>query len=162
MTADVPCRHTCDTRRSVPILAPLQVHDPATGETLASLSHCKGSETRAAIAEASSVFKSWAAKTGKERSQILRKYVPLGVWITGGWGGGRTSMQRGTLDPNARQRDSRGSRGSYCQSRDLHRVIRPPARWFELVRDNQEDITTLMTLECGKPLAQSKGEFESG
>ncbi|KAL6777556.1 ALDH5 [Auxenochlorella protothecoides x Auxenochlorella symbiontica] len=85
----------------------IDVHDPATGETLASVSHCKGSETRAAIAEASSVFKSWAAKTGKERSQILRK-------------------------------------------------------WFELVRDNQEDITTLMTLECGKPLAQSKGEFESG
>lgn len=86
MAADVPCRHTCDTRRSLPILGPLQVHNPATGETLASVSHCKGSETRAAIAEASSVFKSWAAKTGKERSQILRKYVPLGVWITEGGG----------------------------------------------------------------------------
>lgn len=35
-------------------------------------------------------------------------------------------------------------------------------RWYEEVRGAREDITRLMTLECGKPLAESRGEFDSG
>src|SRR5215831_10535831 len=31
-------------------------------------------------------------------------------------------------------------------------------RWFELMMENQEDLARLMTLEQGKPLAESKGE----
>lgn len=30
------------------------------------------------------------------------------------------------------------------------------------MKQNKDDIATIMTVECGKPLAQSKGEFESG
>src|SRR5215471_17381764 len=31
-------------------------------------------------------------------------------------------------------------------------------RWFDLMMENQEDLARLMTLEQGKPLAESKGE----
>lgn len=34
--------------------------------------------------------------------------------------------------------------------------------WFELLRENQDDIAMLMTLESGKPLAQAKAEITSG
>lgn len=32
-------------------------------------------------------------------------------------------------------------------------------RWFELLLENQEDLATLMTLEQGKPIAESRGEI---
>ncbi|HEU4850869.1 MAG TPA: NADP-dependent succinate-semialdehyde dehydrogenase [Telluria sp.] len=32
-------------------------------------------------------------------------------------------------------------------------------RWFELMMENQDDLATIMTLEQGKPLAESKGEI---
>ena len=35
-------------------------------------------------------------------------------------------------------------------------------RWYHLMRDAKDDIATLMTLECGKPLAESRQEFDSG
>src|SRR6188472_3751706 len=35
-------------------------------------------------------------------------------------------------------------------------------RWFELILQNQEDLATLMTLEQGKPLAESRGEVAYG
>jgi succinate-semialdehyde dehydrogenase/glutarate-semialdehyde dehydrogenase len=35
-------------------------------------------------------------------------------------------------------------------------------RWFELILENQEDLATLMTLEQGKPLAESRGEVAYG
>ncbi|KAK2079858.1 hypothetical protein QBZ16_002253 [Prototheca wickerhamii] len=85
----------------------VEVHDPASGEVLARVTHAKAVETKAAIAEASSVFGMWSAKSGLERSNILR-------------------------------------------------------RWFELLRENQDDIATLMVLESGKPLAQAKAEITSG
>lgn len=50
-----------------------QVHDPASGEVLARVTHAKAVETKAAIAEASSVFGMWSAKSGLERSNILRR-----------------------------------------------------------------------------------------
>lgn len=34
--------------------------------------------------------------------------------------------------------------------------------WSGLVREARDDITKLMTLECGKPLAESRNEFDSG
>ena len=33
-------------------------------------------------------------------------------------------------------------------------------RWFELIRDNKEDLAVLMTLEQGKPLSEAKGEID--
>jgi succinate-semialdehyde dehydrogenase/glutarate-semialdehyde dehydrogenase len=35
-------------------------------------------------------------------------------------------------------------------------------RWFDLIMHNQEDLATLMTLEQGKPLAESRGEVAYG
>jgi len=35
-------------------------------------------------------------------------------------------------------------------------------RWFELSMQNQEDLATIMTLEQGKPLAESRGEIAYG
>ena len=35
-------------------------------------------------------------------------------------------------------------------------------RWYELVLDAKDDIATIMTVESGKPLAESKAEFMGG
>ena len=35
-------------------------------------------------------------------------------------------------------------------------------RWFDLINENREDLATLMTAECGKPLAESRGEITYG
>lgn len=35
-------------------------------------------------------------------------------------------------------------------------------RWFELIMQHQDSLAELMTLECGKPLAESKGEVAYG
>ena len=35
-------------------------------------------------------------------------------------------------------------------------------RWYELVLAAQDDIATIMTVESGKPLAESKAEFLGG
>jgi succinate-semialdehyde dehydrogenase/glutarate-semialdehyde dehydrogenase len=35
-------------------------------------------------------------------------------------------------------------------------------RWYEEIVRSRDDITTLMTLECGKPLSESRNEFDSG
>ena len=35
-------------------------------------------------------------------------------------------------------------------------------RWYDLVIAAQDDIATIMTMEGGKPLKESKGEFASG
>ena len=45
----------------------------------------------------------------------------------------------------------------------LH-LVRPPwtCRWYELVLEAQDDIATIMTVESGKPLAESKSECLSG
>lgn len=36
------------------------------------------------------------------------------------------------------------------------------SRWYQLVMDNQEDLARIMTLEQGKPLAESRGEVAYG
>src|SRR5512135_893146 len=35
-------------------------------------------------------------------------------------------------------------------------------RWFELIRDNREDLSLILTSEQGKPLAESRGEVDIG
>lgn len=35
-------------------------------------------------------------------------------------------------------------------------------RWYDLILQAEQSLTTLMTLECGKPAAEAKGEFASG
>ena len=35
-------------------------------------------------------------------------------------------------------------------------------RWYDLVLAAEDDIATIMTVESGKPLKESKGEFTSG
>ncbi len=35
-------------------------------------------------------------------------------------------------------------------------------RWYDLLLSNKDDITKIMTIECGKPLAESRNEFDGG
>ena len=53
------------------------VNDPSTGELIIELPDMGVSETKEAISAAHEAQKTWAAKTGKERSLILRKWYDL-------------------------------------------------------------------------------------
>ncbi len=83
------------------------VYNPATGELLGTVPNMGAAETRRAIEAAKAAMPAWAAKTGKERSVILR-------------------------------------------------------RWHTLISNNMDDLALLMTSEQGKPLAEAKGEIQSG
>src|SRR5581483_7273488 len=83
--------------------ATIAVRNPADGSIIATVPKLGTAETRRAIEAAQRAFPAWRAKTGKERSQLLR-------------------------------------------------------RWNDLILANQDDLAYLMTLEQGKPLAESRGE----
>ncbi len=85
----------------------LEVTNPATGEPLGTIPNMGADETRRAIEAANRAMPAWAAKTAKERANILR-------------------------------------------------------RWFDLMLENADDLALLMTLEQGKPLAESQGEVVYG
>ena len=53
------------------------VHNPATGELIASVPECSETETRRAIEAAARAFPEWRSKTAKERSAILRNWFEL-------------------------------------------------------------------------------------
>ena len=53
------------------------VNDPATGELITNLPNMGVKETRQAIEAAHKAQKSWAAKTGKERSIVIRRWYEL-------------------------------------------------------------------------------------
>ena len=53
------------------------VNDPATGKKLADVANLGPAEAEAAIAAANTAWGPWKAKTGKERSAILRKWFDL-------------------------------------------------------------------------------------
>jgi succinate-semialdehyde dehydrogenase/glutarate-semialdehyde dehydrogenase len=53
------------------------VHDPATGAKLADVANLGPEEAEQAIAAANAAWPAWRAKTGKERSTILRKWYDL-------------------------------------------------------------------------------------
>lgn len=48
-----------------------------------------------------------------------------------------------------------------CQSLAVTALICPRS-WYEHVAAARDDITRLMTLESGKPLAESRAEFDNG
>ena len=54
-----------------------EVSNPSTGETIASVPNMGAAETAAAIAAAASALEQWRAKTGKERSVILKRWFDL-------------------------------------------------------------------------------------
>jgi len=87
--------------------ATFAVTNPANGAVLAHVPDMLEDETRRAIEAANAAWPAWAAKTAKERANILRK-------------------------------------------------------WFDLMMANQEDLAVIMTLEQGKPLAESRGEVAYG
>ena len=42
-------------------------------------------------------------------------------------------------------------------------TVRPGMfRWYQLVSEAADDISIIMTTECGKPLAESKAEIAGG
>jgi succinate-semialdehyde dehydrogenase/glutarate-semialdehyde dehydrogenase len=53
------------------------VTNPASGVTIASVPNMKAEHAQAAIEAAHAAFPAWAAKTGKERAAILRKWFDL-------------------------------------------------------------------------------------
>jgi len=55
----------------------LPVHNPATGESLATIPNMGAAETRRAIAAAAQALPSWAARTAKDRSALLRRWFDL-------------------------------------------------------------------------------------
>jgi succinate-semialdehyde dehydrogenase/glutarate-semialdehyde dehydrogenase len=50
------------------------VNDPATGAKLADVANLGPADAEAAIVAANKAWPAWRAKTGKERSIILRKW----------------------------------------------------------------------------------------
>ena len=87
--------------------ATIEVSNPASGELLGTVPCLGSAETARAIEAAERAWPAWRRKTGKERSDLLR-------------------------------------------------------RWFELILENRQDLAVLMTLEQGKPLAESRGEIVYG
>jgi succinate-semialdehyde dehydrogenase / glutarate-semialdehyde dehydrogenase len=57
--------------------ARFDVHDPSNGSKLADVANLGPKEAEAAIAAANAAWPAWRAKTGKERSIILRKWFDL-------------------------------------------------------------------------------------
>jgi len=57
--------------------ATVRVTNPATGEVLGTVPSMGATETRRAITAAGAAFPAWAAKTAKERAQILRRWHDL-------------------------------------------------------------------------------------
>jgi len=57
--------------------ATVRVANPATGEVLGTVPDMGVSETRRAIASAAAAFPAWAARTAKERANILRRWYNL-------------------------------------------------------------------------------------
>ena len=81
------------------------VTNPVNGTELAKIPRLATAEATAAVEAAERAFPTWAKKTAKERSNLLR-------------------------------------------------------RWFELIRDNREDLALILTSEQGKPLAEARGEVD--
>lgn len=44
----------------------------------------------------------------------------------------------------------------------LENNVKFSCRWYDLVLEAEDDISTIMTMEGGKPLKESHGEFASG
>ncbi|MEO1775796.1 MAG: NAD-dependent succinate-semialdehyde dehydrogenase [Pseudomonadota bacterium] len=57
--------------------ATFAVSNPSTGETLAKVADCGAAETERAVAAAAAAQPAWAAKTAKERANILRRWYEL-------------------------------------------------------------------------------------
>ncbi len=57
--------------------AQFPVHNPATGEVIAQIPNMGAIEAQAAISKAEEALISWKAKTGKERSAVLRRWFEL-------------------------------------------------------------------------------------
>ncbi len=87
--------------------ATLDVTNPARGDVIAQVADCGVAETTGAIDAAYTAQKPWAARTGKDRAAILR-------------------------------------------------------RWYELMVENADDLSAILTAEMGKPLAEAKGEILYG
>jgi len=87
--------------------ATFAVVNKADGGAIGTVPNCGQAETNRAISAAAKAFRSWSAKTAKERGSILHK-------------------------------------------------------WYDLIHANIEDLALILTLEQGKPLAESKGEIMLG
>ncbi len=92
---------------TVPDGTGLAVHNPATGEQIATVRAYAPAEIAAIIDAADAARPAWAAETAKARAAVLR-------------------------------------------------------RWYALIMERQEELAALITAECGKPLAEARGEVAYG
>lgn len=162
------------------------MNNPATGKPIATLPKMKGDETLTAIAAAHAVFPTWAAKTAKERGLVLRRWVrglsaalpswgagcpqrrvpPSGLWRCQGLRTGHAT--RVVPSPGCRapfrpgRQHSSGARMPAHPPTVLATLLLRGCSWFEEIEKAQDDIATIMTMECGKPLAESKAEIAAG
>src|SRR5690606_17646488 len=63
--------------RDAPGGATLPVHNPATGASLGTVPAFDAASTERAVAAAHAAFPAWAAKTAKERANLLRRWHDL-------------------------------------------------------------------------------------
>ena len=112
--------------------------------------------------------------TTTEQERNVVSAVPTGLFIDGEWreaGGGRTHRRRGPVDrgdnladvADANVADGKAAldaavaaQGDWAATppRDRGEILR---RAFELMTERADDLALLMTLEMGKPLAESQG-----
>ncbi len=109
----------------------------------------------------------------KAEAELLRR-TPTGVFIDGAWRDAGNGATFEVQDPatgatlarvaNASPRDGMAALSAahaaqegwaHTPSRQRSEILR---RAFELVRERSEDLALLMTMEMGKPLAESRGE----
>ena len=146
--------HCCSPPQTLP--TPWQVLNPATGKAIATVPRCGANETRAAIAEAATQFETWGRRPGKERAAILKRCAPL--------------LGRPVCCVASSSASQSLPFGVFCCRTAFTAATRttPPhltalhCRWYQEVLGAREDITRLMTLESGKPLAESRSEFDNG
>ena len=116
--------------------------------------------------------------TSKDKISEVLQATPKGLLIDGQW---RDASDGGTFDvenpatgevlatlASATEEDSRaamdaaaGAQEAWARTsaRERSEILR---RAFDLVREHAEDLALLMTLEMGKPLAESRGEVTYG
>ena len=109
--------------------------------------------------------------------KALLESIPDGLFIGGEWRPARgAALTRSLIRPPARSQDHRrrrrGGRSAALDAavdaapgwartppRERSEILR---RTFELIQQRKDDVALLMTLEMGKPLAESKAEVVYG
>ena len=116
--------------------AAFDVTDPATGEVIGQVPDLGVEDAQAAIEAASAAMPAWAATTAKERAAVsLCSALPRPHdWL-----------------PAAASAHGRPRLGAAAVAQVLKKM-------HALMLEHSESLAHIMTAECGKPLAEARGE----